>query len=100
MHLGELPSTHELSFMVLHSVVHTKSDKSSCVKKEGEKESLREMYKPCPLSHLNTPGRSTSKVGVLVGLSVPESYTNYWTQLESGPQTTLDDPSHTLFEGY
>lgn len=58
-------------FVLLHLVVHTKSDISSCVK--TEKESLREKFKSLPLSHLSTPGQSLYEVDAFVWLLVLES---------------------------
>lgn len=45
--------------MMLHLVVHTKTNRSSCVK------SSREKFKPCMLSHLHSPGQSPCKVDLI-----------------------------------
>lgn len=52
-------------FIVLYSLVDTKSDRSCCVKIE-KKKSLKEKFKPCMLFHLGTPGKFLLKwVGLL-----------------------------------
>lgn len=56
------------TLIVLRSVVNTKSDRDSCVTNEK-----RELERSSNLSHLHTPGKSSSVVGAHVGLSVMET---------------------------
>lgn len=55
---------------------------------KNEKESLRGKFNPCPLQHLHGPGHLLHEVGVVVGLSISESYKSCQTQpLQFGCQS-------------
>lgn len=62
------------AFIVLHSFLQAKS--VLVMVRRMKKESFRESYKPCLLSHLCISGQSLHEVGFLVGLLVSESHRN------------------------